>query len=185
MASVSAAVDVNGSIVSVNESSTIQDGLDAHGANNTIYLNNNSYNGTGNSNFSISDRNVTIIGNGTWGTVISGSKNNWFISATNTNLKLINLTLSNFFKNGNGAVVDKSGFGSLTIINCSVINNSVREGSVIYDTTNNSFIDISNSIFNNNSATRYNGGAIYTSGNNSSFNGCNLTFTNNYANGLD
>lgn len=69
LSSLDAAVIDNGNgSVSVNDSSTISDGLNSlttnYQGNGTIYLNEGNYSGSGNVNQTISNRNITIIGNG-------------------------------------------------------------------------------------------------------------------------
>ncbi|MGL6297587.1 MAG: hypothetical protein ACRC1M_00280, partial [Methanobacteriaceae archaeon] len=98
---ISAAVVTNGTVVSVNGSNTINEGIGnlTTSGNGTIYLNDKYYNGSGNVGIGINgNRNITIIGNGTGsnGTVIDGNgASRIFNIQTGNSLTLINLTIIN------------------------------------------------------------------------------------------
>lgn len=68
--------------VSVDGSSTINNGLNSlnsiYSGNESIYLNENNYNGNYNVNITLTNRNVIIMGNKS--TMINGSNMNWIFN---------------------------------------------------------------------------------------------------------
>lgn len=215
LSSLDAAVIDNGNgSVSVNDSSTISDGLNSlttnYQGNGTIYLNEGNYSGSGNVNQTISNRNITIIGNGSSGkTVIDGSFTNWLFRVTNGQITLINLKIANSFTGLSvypGIIFISD--GTITISDCDLINNinsntASHTGGVIF--ADNSTVNVINSNFINNSAIRgsgitvensttfimnskfvnnhdsFTGGAFYASGNRSSVTINNCDFIGNNA----
>lgn len=119
----------NGSNISINESTTIQEAFDYLndnvGGNGTIYLNDNIYNGSGNVNLIInSNSNITIIRNfsSATGTIINGGDVNWGLNINSgTYITLINLTIANFYNNSPGGAIYAS--GTLNLINSTFLNN--------------------------------------------------------------
>ncbi|MGL6298923.1 MAG: hypothetical protein ACRC1M_07145, partial [Methanobacteriaceae archaeon] len=183
---ISAAVVGNGTVVSVNGSSTIQNGIAGLNStgNGTVYLNENSYNGSGNGNITIiTNRNITIIGNGTDGTVINGTSSYWLFNVSKGSyLTLINLTIANCYKNANGGAIYSQ--TSLILINCNLTNNMVNnggEGGAIWFNTSLSVVNCS---FVNNSVTAWNsyGGAIFAVYSSSKATIVDCSFVNNSAN---
>ncbi|MGL6298861.1 MAG: hypothetical protein ACRC1M_06830 [Methanobacteriaceae archaeon] len=185
-------VDGNNSTLAVNGTSTIQNALNNLSAsadskgNGTIYLNEKNYNGSGNTNITINtQRNITIIGNGTGpkSTIINGSKISWFLTNTGSGqLTLINLTFVDFYRNGNGAVISNSANLFLIITNCSFVNNSVtgKGGAIYYSTSGTASMILEDCSFVNNSANN-DGGAIYNKASN--FKVFNSLFAKNVAKG--
>ncbi|MGL4669645.1 MAG: hypothetical protein ACRCVG_03475 [Methanobacteriaceae archaeon] len=176
--------------VVINNSTTdgIKGSID--NGNDTINLVNGTYTGVNNTNITIDyGRNITIQSNNSNNKAIIDCDGSWFIYNYG-NLTLKNLIIKNAYTDGYGAGANNR--GTLTIINCTFINNSARyDGGAIYNHFGE--INIYGSVFDNNSA-RY-GGAIYnnnevspnrrfslvTFGGSGSINIFNSTLTNNKA----
>ena len=141
--------DTTGDGTTTNPYATIQNGLNNVVAGGTIHLASGTYTGTGNKGLTIT-KNVNIIGEGQTNTIIDAQN------------------LSNIFTLNQGVTV--------TIANLALENGNTTYGGAIY---NNGTLNVSNSTFTGNYATKY-GGVIYTSqGSTTSVSGS--TFTSNSA----
>ena len=153
---------------------TIQRGVDSVSEDGTVYIANGVYNGTDNTNITLS-KNMRITGQSQTGTIINGTGTNWIFQIQNgLTVTIQNLTLTNTNPDGNGGAVNNG--GTLTLTNCTFSNNTADYGGVIY---NSGIINnLTNCIFINNSAGYY-GGAIENFGTINNITKC--TFTNNTA----
>ncbi|SCG85218.1 DUF11 domain-containing protein [Methanobacterium congolense] len=133
---------------------TIQKGVDSISENGTMYIANGVYNGTGNTNITIS-KNMNITGQSQAGTIINGTGTNWIFNINSGVTAIItNLTLTQGYKSGSGAICN---YGTLTVINCTFTNNNATNyGGAIYSS---GILTVENCSFISNNASAY-GGAI-------------------------
>ncbi|MGB9201095.1 hypothetical protein [Methanobacterium sp.] len=138
---------------------TIQKGVDSVSEDGTVYIANGVYNGTNNTNITLT-KSMNITGQSQTGTIINGTGTNWiFIIPNGLTVTIQNLTLTNTNPNGNGGAVNNG--GTLTLTNCTFTNNTADYGGAIY---NSGIINnLINCIFINNTAYYY-GGAIENEG---------------------
>lgn len=187
---------------------TIQGGLGSTSDGDTLNLANGVYSGINNTNITI-NKNLTILGQNTIGTIINGEHVNWLLNiANNVNVTLENLTLTQgknaahgwaiYNTDGSIKVVQYSGAaiynndGSCTVIGCSFINNTSNEKGAIFNYPGSYGLQFNGGAINNDNGgtctltdcnfinnTAYWGGAIYSSNGGLIVNGS--TFTNNNA----
>jgi uncharacterized repeat protein (TIGR01451 family) len=133
---------------------TIQKGVDSISENGTVYIADGVYNGTGNTNITIS-KNMNITGQSQTGTIINGTNTNWIFNINSGVTAIItNLTLTQGYKSGSGGAI--CNYGTLTMINCTFNSNAATMGGAIYNSRN---LTVSNCNFTGNTATNF-GGAI-------------------------
>ena len=126
----------------------LQDTINNAENHSTIYLNKNYvYDGCGNGEGIIIDKNIAIDGNGH---MVDGNHATRLFLIDGANVSLRNIVFANGFVIGNGGAVWASDC-NLSIDNSSFINNIADFGPAIlfYDISKNNRISISNSIFNN------------------------------------
>jgi uncharacterized repeat protein (TIGR01451 family) len=135
---------------------TIQKGVDSISENGTMYIANGVYNGTGNTNITIS-KNMNITGQSQAGTIINGTGTNWIFNINSGVTAIItNLTLTQGYKSGSGGAI--CNYGTLTMINCTFTNNTANPyGGAI---ENRGTLVVYGSTFINNIANGDGGGAI-------------------------
>ena len=135
---------------------TIQKGVDSISENGTVYIANGVYNGTGNTNITIS-KNMSITGQSQTGTIINGTDTNWiFHINSGVNVTITNLTLTQSYMEGNGGAIYN--YGTLTVTNCTFTNNTATSyGGAI---ENRGSLVVYGSTFINNIAHGEGGGAI-------------------------
>lgn len=151
---------------------TVKSATNAVDNKGTVYLADGNYKGLGNTKITV-DRNMSIIGQSRDGTIIDGTKTNWFFNVkSGSDLILKYLTLQNGYA-GNKSVILNN--GTLSLNYCKLTRNSAVwdggdfnevNGGAIY---NNRTLILNNTIFTKNSAE--NGGAIYNNRGTVTFNG--------------
>ena len=162
---------------------TIAQGISGVDENGTVYIANGVYNGTGNTNITIS-HNMSIIGQSQTGTIINGTGTNWiFKILSGVTVNINNLTFTNATTTGNGAAIHNS--GTLAVGDCTFTGN-IATGSYPYDFGGALYNDgtITNVIgctFTNNTASSLGGAFLNYMGTINNITGC--TFTNNTATG--
>ncbi|MDR0912342.1 MAG: hypothetical protein LBM96_07070, partial [Methanobrevibacter sp.] len=144
-----------GAVSAASDTSTIKNAVDGAENNSKIILKNGTYNGSNNTNITIS-KNLTIVGESAGKVIIDGSNVAKMFTVTKGNtLTLINITFMNGFGVNGGAIYND---GTLNIQNCIFINNiATSNGGAIY--TNNGELNIYETMFINNDAL--NGGALF------------------------
>lgn len=144
----------------------------------TISLQPETYNKTGNDTSITISKNIILQGNGSTDSVIIDAKglSRIFTIANNTNVTFINITFINGYNSASGgAILNNFINTSMTFVNCTFANNVAVNNGVVYPVGD---ISVLNSTFNNNSANR--GGAIFT-GSLANIIISNSIFNNNYA----
>ncbi|OQD58824.1 adhesin-like protein [Methanobrevibacter arboriphilus JCM 13429 = DSM 1125] len=165
----------------INSTSTggIAQGITNTGTGETLFLQPGIYNKT-NQDINIHvNKNITIKGNGSKGSVIIDARkiSGIFSIGNNVNVTFINIKFCNGYSTSNGgAIYNPYANTIMSFINCTFANNTGRDGGAIYNYGSN--IIIINNNFINSYATS-NGGAIYNYGANAIIN--NNNFTNNTA----
>ncbi|MBP2045279.1 Ig-like domain repeat protein [Methanobacterium aggregans] len=181
---------------------TIYQGISSVDENGTVYIANGVYNGTGNTNITIS-KSMNITGQSQTGTIINGTGTNWIFNIpSGINVTIQNLTIVNATKNSWGSAISNS--GNLTLNGCSFTANTnsntypacagiYNDQSGVLKVVNSNFRDniagwsctilnfgvctVENSTFINNTATT-NGGVIGDAG---TLNVTSSTFIGNHA----
>ncbi|MCL2687405.1 MAG: hypothetical protein FWE58_02595 [Methanobrevibacter sp.] len=159
----------------------------------TVFLQPGIYDKTGNdTNFTI-NKNITLQGNGSTGSVIIDAKgmSRIFTMGGGINVIFNNIKFINGKATGNGgAILNNAGSTMMTFISCSFVNNTITptnsadgKGGAIYNSGN--YVTVANSSFINNKAENTNwyngyGGAISNTGNHFTINN-NSSFINNSA----
>ena len=162
--------------------STVASGSDA---DNTITLNPGTYDKATdrNNNITFSNKNLTVQGNGSKGSVIIDAQKlgRHFSITGNSNVTFINITFLNGNISSDGGSIFNTG-GTITLINCIFTNNTAAQYGGAIDNIGNS-LTITNCTFTNNSCgyLSHSGGAIHNQGDN--FTIINSNFTNNSAHG--
>ena len=168
--------DTTGDGSQTNPYLTILNGINMVNSNGTVYLADGIYLGTGNYGITI-DKDVNIIGESQANTIIDAQGlNRIFTILSGFTVTIQDLTIKNGYGSGNGAAINN--YGACTVDHCSLISNTADGGAI----GNSGSLDVSNSIFENNTAigTYGSGSAIYNTGK-STVNNC--TFLNNEAAG--
>ena len=180
---------------------TIQKGMDSISENGTLYIANGVYNGTGNTNITIS-KNMSISGQSQTGTIINGTNNNWiFQIQSGVNLILKNLTITNG-RRDDGAGIYNSGTlaaenctfshniasnhggaicnweGAFDLNNCTFVGNQGRLGGGILNLWNSNSCSVTNCTFTDNTATE---GAGINNNNDCTITIKDCNFTGNHA----
>ena len=161
---------------------TIQQGVDSVSENGTVTILNGVYNGTRNTNITIS-KSMNITGQSQTGTIINGTGTNWIFNipkgliVTIQNLTLTNATTDHglFIDSYGGAICNH---GTLNLAHCIFTGNfpgSTGYGLAIY---NDGTMTVTDCSFTGNNASQSDG-VIYNAGGNLSLTNC--TFTNNSA----
>ena len=152
---------------------TIQKGVDSISENGTVYIANGIYNGTGNTNITIS-KNMNITGQSQAGTLINGTGTNWIFNIqSGVTVNINNLTFTNATALMGATIYND---GALNVTTCTFTNNAANNdaGGAIF---NGGTLNIIQSIFTGNYASWY-GGAIMNFG---LLTVINSTLTNNSA----
>jgi len=172
-----ASVKVTEKTINSTSSGGIKSVANSIGQNGIIYLKNGVYKGANNYNITISNKNITIIGQSQKGTIIDGGGVNKIFTLTGgAKLQLINVTIRNGKSSNGGAILNYNSY--LVVKNCYFNNNYGNNGGGVIFNYNGNLV-ISNSYFTNNVATNLNGGgAIYNTG---TLYVTNTNFTNNRA----
>ncbi|KZX14565.1 putative outer membrane protein pmp6 precursor [Methanobrevibacter cuticularis] len=169
----------------INNSDTITDGIAGTGDGDTLTLQGGIYNKTDDYGITI-DKNITIQGNTSTNQVIIDAQglSRIFSINSNLNVRFINITFTNGIASDGGAIYIYQ--GTMTIINCTFINNTDNggggAGGAVYNSNGN--MNISGSSFTNNKCTSTfsNGGAVYNNMGNMSIS--SSSFTNNNVGGV-
>ena len=138
---------------------TIQNATGTVSTNGTVNIADGVYSGTKDNNINI-NKNMTIQGQSTNNTIISGSGVNYiFMISSNATVTINNLTLTNG-KSGSGGAITND--GTLTVTGCTFTGNSATSdfGGAIYNIAT---LTVTSSAFNSNSAVNH-GGAIGNTG---------------------
>ena len=137
----------------------------------TIFLDSGTYNKLNNDTNITITKNVTIQGNGPTDSVIIDARrlSRIFNLSNNLNVTFINITFINgYVPSENGAAISNgisnATTTSITLINCTFIDNVAEEGGAIYNWGSN--LNVFNSTFIGNNATSGVGGAIHNYGSN-------------------
>jgi len=187
---------------------TIQGGLSTATDGDSLNLANGIYAGINNTNITI-NKNLTIIGQNTNGTIINGEHVNWIFNiANNVDVTLKNLTLTQGKNNAHGyAIYNKDGSiqmvqysggaiynnnGKCTVIGCAFTNNAANESGAVFNYPGSYGLQFNGGAINNDDGgtftviestfsnnSAYGGGAIYN--NNGTCTVTGSTFTNNTA----
>lgn len=129
--------------------------------NMTIKLDAGVYNSSNNNTeVSVANKNITIIGQSPENTIIDGTNNQWLFRFTNVNLTLINISFINGYSTGYGGALYISN-GAVTIDNCDFVDNfcSKYGGAIMFE--NVGPISINNSKFSDNFANENSGAIIF------------------------
>ena len=186
---------------------TINGGISSTTDGDTLNLANGMYVGKNNVNITI-NRNLTIIGQNTFGTIINGERVNWILNiANNVNVTIKNLTLTQGKNNAHGCpIYNKDGVinmvhysggaiynnnGSCTVMGCIFTNNAANETGSIFNYPGSYGLQFNGGAINNDDGyftvidctfinnTAFWGGVIYNDNGTCTVNSC--TFINNTA----
>lgn len=144
------------------------------GYNNVIHLNAGTYKL---SNRITLTKNVTLVGDNRNRTIIDCNNIQAFRVRSNVTFTLENLTIQNA-NYSQGGVIVLSDSSKLVINGCNFKKNRANNGGVLFASANNITADITNSLFDSNTAIRF-GAALQMGGYNSIYTIVNSTFINN------
>lgn len=146
----------------------------ATGYNNIIHINAGTYNLT---NRIMITKNVTLVGSNTNRTIINCNNHQAFRVKSNITFTLENLTIQNA-NYSQGGVLVLSESSELVIKGCNFKKNRANNGGVLFASANNIKVNITDSIFDSNTAVRF-GAALQMGGFDSEYNIVNSTFIKN------
>jgi predicted outer membrane repeat protein len=135
---------------------SIKNATESANCGGTVYIASGIYN---ESNISF-NTNMTIVGDSSNNTIISGEMGSVFTIASGVNITIINLTFCNETSDNGGAIINH---GYLTVNDSTFTNNTASSnGGSIYN-DNNGYLNLIDDNFTNNTAANF-GGAIYNDG---------------------
>ncbi len=161
---------------------TIQKGVENIDPNGMIHIADGEYSGVNNTNITL-DKNMAIVGQSQWGTIINGTDTSWiFKIPAGVNVTLSKLTLTNGYTSISGGAIQNH--GELTLANSIIVDcSSIEYGGGIYSTGNCTIRDCT--ITRNNQTGTNNtfaGGGIINDGGNCTITRSEITYNSANAN---